>query len=217
MMSFLLLKRMVKRSYTTTIYFLIFSIVFLIIDIYLIITIKTLAPFILTSLLLSPSLFGIMFSSLTISLFIDDKQNGLLEFFIAEGIKPKKIYNEYVLAYLTITIPITSITSIVLGLLVNNLYYLLLILINAIGISGIIIPLSIYLSYLQRVTGSSRSPLGTYIGFSILFLYIYSGTVVKSATEIQNLMLYLGITVLFIAILLTLLVGNVIKAEKLIP
>jgi len=118
MISFLFLKRMIKRSYSTTIYFLIASIILLIINIYEIVTIKIILPFILISLLMSPSFFGIMFSSLTVSLFIDDRQNGLLEFFIAEGIKPRKIYYEYVLAFLLISIPITVIVSVILGLLV---------------------------------------------------------------------------------------------------
>jgi len=217
MISFLFLKRMIKRSYSTTIYFLIASIILLIIDIYEIVTIKIILPFILISLLMSPSIFGIMFSSLTVSLFIDDRQNGLLEFFIAEGIKPRKIYYEYVLAFLLISIPITVIVSVILGLLVSNLYYMILILINSIGISWMIIPPSLYLSYLQKIAGSSRSPLGTYIGFTILLSYIYSGTIIKSAIGIQNLMLYAGITILLIAILLTIVIGYTIKSEKLIP
>jgi len=217
MISFLFLKRMIKRSYSTTIYFLIASIILLIINIYEIVTIKIILPFILISLLMSPSFFGIMFSSLTVSLFIDDRQNGLLEFFIAEGIKPRKIYYEYVLAFLLISIPITVIVSVILGLLVSNLYYMILILINSIGISWMIIPPSLYLSYLQKIAGSSRSPLGTYIGFTILLSYIYSGTIIKSAIGIQNLMLYAGITILLIAILLTIVIGYTIKSEKLIP
>lgn len=217
MISFLFLKRMIERSYSTTIYFLIASIILLIINIYEIVTIKIILPFILISLLMSPSFFGIMFSSLTVSLFIDDRQNGLLEFFIAEGIKPRKIYNEYVLAFLLISIPITVIVSVILGLLVSNLYYMILILINSIGISWMIIPPSLYLSYLQKIAGSSRSPLGTYIGFTILLSYIYSGTIIKSAIGIQNLMLYAGITILLIAILLTIVIGYTIKSEKLIP
>ena len=217
MISFLFLKRMIKRSYSTTIYFLIASIIFLIIDISEIVTIKIILPFILISLLMSPSFFGIMFSSLTVSLFIDDRQNGLLEFLIAEGVKPRKIYYEYVLAFLLISIPITVIVSVILGLLVRNLYYMILILINSIGISWVIIPPSLYLSYLQKTAGSSRSPLGTYIGFTILFSYIYSGTIIKSAVGIQNLMLYAGITILLIAILLTIVIGYTIKSEKLIP
>jgi hypothetical protein len=208
---------MIKRSYSTTIYFLIASIILLIINIYEIVTIKIILPFILISLLMSPSFFGIMFSSLTVSLFIDDRQNGLLEFFIAEGIKPRKIYYEYVLAFLLISIPITVIVSVILGLLVSNLYYMILILINSIGISWMIIPPSLYLSYLQKIAGSSRSPLGTYIGFTILLSYIYSGTIIKSAIGIQNLMLYAGITILLIAILLTIVIGYTIKSEKLIP
>ena len=217
MISFLFLKRMIKRSYSTTIYFLVASIILLIINIYEIVTIKIILPFILISLLMSPSFFGIMFSSLTVSLFIDDRQNGLLEFFIAEGIKPRKIYYEYVLAFLLISIPITVIVSVILGLLVSNLYYMILILINSIGISWMIIPPSLYLSYLQKIAGSSRSPLGTYIGFTILLSYIYSGTIIKSAIGIQNLMLYAGITILLIAILLTIVIGYTIKSEKLIP
>jgi|GEM_PF-1868746 len=217
MISFLFLKRMIKRSYSTTIYFLIASIILLIINIYEIVTIKIILPFILISLLMSPSFFGIMFSSLTVSLFIDDRQNGLLEFFIAEGIKPRKIYYEYVLAFLLISIPITVIVSVILGLLVSNLYYMILILINSIGISWMIIPPSLYLSYLQKIAGSSRSPLGTYIGFTILLSYIYSGTIIKSAIGIQNLMSYAGITILLIAILLTIVIGYTIKSEKLIP
>jgi hypothetical protein len=208
---------MIKRSYSTTIYFLIASIIFLIIDISEIVTIKIMLPFILISLLMSPSLFGIMFSSLTVSLFIDDRQNGLLEFLIAEGVKPRKIYCEYVLAFLLISIPITVIVSVILGLLVRNLYYMILILINSIGISWVIIPPSLYLSYLQKIAGSSRSPLGTYIGFIILLSYIYSGTIIKSAIGIQNLMSYAGITILLIAILLTIVIGYTIKSEKLIP
>jgi len=217
MISFLFLKRMIKRSYSTTIYFLVASIILLIINIYEIVTIKIILPFILISLLMSPSFFGIMFSSLTVSLFIDDRQNGLLEFFIAEGIKPRKIYYEYVLAFLLISIPITVIVSVILGLLVSNLYYMILILINSIGISWMIIPPSLYLSYLQKIAGSSRSPLGTYIGFTILLSYIYSGTIIKSAIGIQNLMSYAGITILLIAILLTIVIGYTIKSEKLIP
>ena len=217
MISFLFLKRMIKRSYSTTIYFLVASIILLIINIYEIVKIKIILPFILISLLMSPSFFGIMFSSLTVSLFIDDRQNGLLEFFIAEGIKPRKIYYEYVLAFLLISIPITVIVSVILGLLVSNLYYMILILINSIGISWMIIPPSLYLSYLQKIAGSSRSPLGTYIGFTILLSYIYSGTIIKSAIGIQNLMLYAGITILLIAILLTIVIGYTIKSEKLIP
>ena len=217
MISFLFLKRMIKRSYSTTIYFLVASIILLIINIYEIVTIKIILPFILISLLMSPSFFGIMLSSLTVSLFIDDRQNGLLEFFIAEGIKPRKIYYEYVLAFLLISIPITVIVSVILGLLVSNLYYMILILINSIGISWMIIPPSLYLSYLQKIAGSSRSPLGTYIGFTILLSYIYSGTIIKSAIGIQNLMLYAGITILLIAILLTIVIGYTIKSEKLIP
>ena len=217
MISFLFLKRMIKRSYSTTIYFLIASIIFLIIDISEIVTIKIMLPFILISLLMSPSLFGIMFSSLTVSLFIDDRQNGLLEFLIAEGVKPRKIYYEYVLAFLLISIPITVIVSVILGLLVSNLYYMILILINSIGISWMIIPPSLYLSYLQKIAGSSRSPLGTYIGFTILLSYVYSGTIIKSAVGIQNLMLFAGITILLIAILLTIVIGYTIKSEKLIP
>jgi len=208
---------MIKRSYSTTIYFLIASIILLIINIYEIVTIKIILPFILISLLMSPSFFGIMLSSLTVSLFIDDRQNGLLEFFIAEGIKPRKIYYEYVLAFLLISIPITVIVSVILGLLVSNLYYMILILINSIGISWVIIPPSLYLSYLQKIAGSSRSPLGTYIGFTILLSYIYSGTIIKSAIGIQNLMSYAGITILLIAILLTIVIGYTIKSEKLIP
>jgi hypothetical protein len=208
---------MIKRSYSTTIYFLVASIILLIINIYEIVTIKIILPFILISLLMSPSFFGIMFSSLTVSLFIDDRQNGLLEFFIAEGIKPRKIYYEYVLAFLLISIPITVIVSVILGLLVSNLYYMILILINSIGISWMIIPPSLYLSYLQKIAGSSRSPLGTYIGFTILLSYIYSGTIIKSAIGIQNLMSYAGITILLIAILLTIVIGYTIKSEKLIP
>jgi len=208
---------MIKRSYSTTIYFLVASIILLIINIYEIVKIKIILPFILISLLMSPSFFGIMFSSLTVSLFIDDRQNGLLEFFIAEGIKPRKIYYEYVLAFLLISIPITVIVSVILGLLVSNLYYMILILINSIGISWMIIPPSLYLSYLQKIAGSSRSPLGTYIGFTILLSYIYSGTIIKSAIGIQNLMLYAGITILLIAILLTIVIGYTIKSEKLIP
>ena len=217
MISFLFLKRMIKRSYSTTIYFLVASIILLIINIYEIVKIKIILPFILISLLMSPSFFGIMFSSLTVSLFIDDRQNGLLEFFIAEGIKPRKIYYEYVLAFLLISIPITVIVSVILGLLVSNLYYMILILINSIGISWMIIPPSLYLSYLQKIAGSSRSPLGTYIGFTILLSYIYSGTIIKSAIGIQNLMSYAGITILLIAILLTIVIGYTIKSEKLIP
>ncbi len=115
------------------------------------------------------------------------------------------------------TLPVIFLISVILGLLVNNFYYLILILINAMGISWISVPLSLYLTVLQRTSGSTRAPLGTYIGLMIYFIYIFSTTYIKTTTEILDLLLYVGVGLLTLAIVLTILLGNLVRTEKLLP
>ncbi|MBB5255048.1 hypothetical protein D1869_05795 [Sulfurisphaera ohwakuensis] len=174
------------------------------------------SPIILSSFLISPSLFGIMFSSLAVGLFIDDRQNGLLEFLVAEGFKPEKIFYIYAVSYLLVSVPIDALISGILGVFIHNLAYFVILLTNSIGISWIVVPVSMYFAYLQRVTGSSRSLLGTYIGVGLLFVLIYSSTIVTSETEVEEILLYSGIVFLVVAVLLTILIGKNFSSEKLI-
>ncbi|BBG23946.1 hypothetical protein [Sulfuracidifex tepidarius] len=209
------LKRTVRRSKTTTVYLIAASAVMLLLNLYEIFRIREDAYFLLSSLVLSPSFFGITFSSLVISLFNDDRQSGLLEFLVSQGLSPAKLYVSYIYSFLLISIPTTIVVSALLGLLLNNLYYTLIILINAIGISWIVVPISLYISYFQANVGSSRSPLGTYIGYVILFSYIYLGVAVRSSA-ISQAMLYVGVSTLILAIVLTFVLGRSIKPDKLI-
>ncbi|BAB66060.1 hypothetical protein [Sulfurisphaera tokodaii] len=210
------IKRMVNRSRAITIYFLVLSITALFLDLYDIFKIKIVTPIILSSFLISPSLFGIMFSSLAVGLFTDDRQNGLLEFLVAEGFKPEKIFYIYTVSYLLVSVPIDILISYILGVFIHNLAYFVILLTNSIGISWIVVPVSMYFAYLQRVTGSSRSPLGTYIGVGLLFILIYSSTIVTSETKLEEILLYSGIVFLVAAILLTILIGKNFSSEKLI-
>ncbi|BFI74401.1 hypothetical protein YN1HA_4990 [Sulfurisphaera ohwakuensis] len=210
------IKRMVNRNRAITIYFLVLSITALFFSLYDIFKIKIMSPIILSSFLISPSLFGIMFSSLVLGLFTDDRQNGLLEFFVAEGFKPEKIFYIYTVSYLLVSVPIDALISGILGVFIHNLAYFVILLTNSIGISWIVVPVSMYFAYLQRVPGNSRSPLGTYIGVGLLFVLIYSSTIVTSETAVEEILLYSGIIFLVVAVLLTILIGKNFSSEKLI-
>ena len=158
-----------------------------------------------------------MFSSLAVGLFADDRQNGLLEFLVAEGFKPEKVFYIYTVSYLLVAVPIDAVISGVLGAFMHNLVYFVILLTNSIGISWIVVPVSMYFAYLQRATGTSRSPLGTYIGLGLLFLLIYSSSMITSEGELEEILLYSGIILLTIAVLLTVLIGKNFGSEKLIP
>jgi len=135
---------------------------------------------------------------------------------VAEGFKPEKIFYIYTVSYLLVSVPIDILISYILGVFIHNLAYFVILLTNSIGISWIVVPVSMYFAYLQRVTGSSRSPLGTYIGVGLLFILIYSSTIVTSETKLEEILLYSGIVFLVAAILLTILIGKNFSSEKLI-
>ena len=210
------IKRMVNRSRAVTAFFLALSIATLVLDLHNIPEIKIVTPIILTTSLISPSLFGIMFSSLAVGLFADDRQSGLLEFLVAEGLKPEKIFYIYTVSYLLVSVPIDAIISGILGFFIHNLTYFVILLTNSIGISWIVVPISVYFAYLQRVTGSSRSPLGTFIGFGLLLILMYSSAIVTSETELEEMLLYSGIAFLVVAVLLTIIIGKNFSSEKLV-
>ncbi|BDC18272.1 hypothetical protein [Acidianus sp. HS-5] len=210
------IKRMITRSRAITIYFLALAVSLLLLDIYYISQIKIITPIALSGFLTSPALFGIMFSSLAVGLFTDDRQNGLLEFFVAEGFSSEKIFYIYTSSYLLISVPIDAIISGILGIFIHNLLYFVILLVNSLGISWIVVPISMYFAYLQRVTGSSRSPLGTYIGVGLLFVLIYLSSIITSETELEDILVYFGTALLVIAALLTILIGKNFSSEKII-
>ncbi|QPG48763.1 hypothetical protein HFC64_01110 [Saccharolobus solfataricus] len=90
--------------------------------------------------------------------------------------------------------------------------------INALGISWFVIPTSLYITYFQRTTTSSRYTLGTFIGYGIFFVYLFSlQFITNNLREITSVMFYIGLAFVMLSAILTFSLLNKIRSEKLLP
>ncbi|WP_148692403.1 hypothetical protein [Acidianus manzaensis] len=205
-----LLKRMFKRNRIYTSIALAIAIILLFFDIYQFHAPSSLS---LTLFSLSPILFTIIFSNLISLLFIDDRRSDLLEFLIAEGYSPKYLFSSYILAYLIIAIPFTAIISIIYLSIYHHLFYALIVFLIALGISWFSVPLSLYVSYFQRISPNGRSSVGSIIVLILFIIYLQLPSITP---RIILASLIMGSTTTVIALILTITLTMSIKPDKLI-
>ncbi|AAY80111.1 hypothetical protein [Sulfolobus acidocaldarius] len=215
-LSFILAKRASKRSLGTTFYLFTLSFIVFGLNIYFISRLSSQNPSFLSTATFPSLVFVIAFISLIVTLLGDDRQSGLLEYLVAEGFTAQEVYYGYLLAYLSISLPVIIPVDLVLGLMERNVLYILIVVLASVGTLFLTYSISFSFTGLQRVTGSSRYPLAAYVALGISLLYLFSYSIV-GYKELLAFLLYLstGLTVSGISLLLV--VGKLIDEEKLLP
>ncbi|EZQ11548.1 hypothetical protein CM19_00845 [Candidatus Acidianus copahuensis] len=215
-----LVKRMFKRSIGTSLYLFILAVSLFGLSLYDIVKLgnAVILPsnsYIFALTIDDPVALAMALSTLAVSLFIDDRNSGLLEYILASGYTKEKTITNYVITMIIPSVILEGAESLVLALLINNITYFPLMLVNSLGLTWLTFSLTSYINYLQRTPTSSRITLGSYIGLTLLLFYIFVlPHFMKSADLIITV---LGLSMFISSVFFIVFITRYMKPEKLLP
>ncbi|PSN98526.1 hypothetical protein B9Q05_12685 [Candidatus Marsarchaeota G2 archaeon ECH_B_1] len=203
-------KRIIRRNSGYLAFLIALIVLLTIYDIHNLHIVKTL-PHILGIYIATPMIFGVLYSSMVASVFIEDKSSGLLEFLMASGIDSKWLIDMYIISYLILAIPILTVISTLFSVSMGNPRFLIELESNALGTSLLIISPTLYVSSLQKNAG--RYPVSVYIGVAIMFIYLS----LSNYKFMNTAPLYVGILLVILSLALTLSLRKRQRPEHLLP
>ncbi|SRR5579875_569546 len=203
-------KRIIRKNSWYLLFLVVLMVLLTVYDIHNLHVVKKL-PFVLGIYIATPMIFGILYSSLVASVFIEDKASGLLEFLMASGIDFKWLIDMYIISYLIIAFPTLTLISTLFSVLVEDSRLLVELESNAFGASLLIISLTLYVSSLQKNAG--RYPVSVYIGVAIMFAYF----LLSNYKFMNTAPLYVGTLLVVLSLALTLLLRGRLRPERMLP
>lgn len=166
---------------------------------------------------------AIMLSTPIILLFVYDKNNGMLEYFLSLGMRQREIYTSYLkAALLAISIFFILYAPVYLGLgylsgslPLDAVIYLLMVLLSFGAVSFMIIAMFAF-STLQKTRAGSNQPIGLIVGVVWMIPAVFAVVLLPQSLAIAvdlgeaALLIVLSVVMLFAA-------GRLISREKLLP
>ncbi|MDA4129696.1 MAG: hypothetical protein OK457_02890 [Thaumarchaeota archaeon] len=166
---------------------------------------------------------SIAFSTPVLLLYVYDKNNGVLEYFLSLGMDQGDIYRRYLKAALILTGGLVSfeiVANVVAGIIQGaNLSILLelsgLVVLIALPVVSLVTIIMIAFSSLQKQRIGSNQPLGIALGVVMVFPSYIGPLVIPSLAIPIDLAIVVSVSVLTIVMLL--LSSRLISREKLLP
>lgn len=166
---------------------------------------------------------ALAFATPVLLLYVYDKNNGVLEYFLSLGMDQGDIYRRYLKASLLLTgglVVFEIVANLVAGLIQRvNLLDLLelssLVAIIALPVVSLVTMVMMAFSSLQKQRIGSNQPLGIALGVALVFPSYVGPLAVPSFAIPIDITIAVSVTVLTIVMLV--LAGRLISREKLLP
>jgi len=166
---------------------------------------------------------AVAFTTPVLLLYVYDKNNGVLEYFLSLGMDQGDIYRHYLKAALILSSTLITFEvalNIVVGIIEGSDRFLLL------GVPGLVVAISIPVvslttlamiafSSLQKQRVGSNQPLGVAIGIFIVMPAYVAPLVEPSLAVILDLLL--AVIVVMLSLLMYFLSSKLVNREKLLP